>query len=364
MASVYKNGKRWRASVVMPNGRRITKSFDAQADANSWANDREYEAAHGTWQTSASRRLTFGEYAEKWFEALATKQSTADNYRRHLDRHLLPEFGDTRISAISNTDVQRWATQHRRAGHAHASVFRYVTSMKTILNAAVADQVLAKNPIVRVRIPDPPMRDPRDAELEVMTIEHVVATIAALPAEMRAFGWVGAMAGLRPGETNGLTVDAIDLPGEELHVVRQMATTSTGVGFAQPKTRNSLRTVPIPTELAGHLRRHIDEHPPAVFDGRQLLFHRDGRPYARGTLSEIWRDTRTTTNLPTRFRGWHDLRHFYASLLIADGASVKAVQNALGHASAMETLDTYGHLWPGSSIEIRNSISRAFGGVR
>jgi hypothetical protein len=42
----------------------------------------------------------------------------------------------------------------------------------------------------------------------------------------------------------------------------------------------------------------------------------------------------------------HDLRHFYASLLIRHGASVKTVQARLGHKSATETLDTYGHLWP------------------
>jgi integrase len=50
-------------------------------------------------------------------------------------------------------------------------------------------------------------------------------------------------------------------------------------------------------------------------------------------------------NLPAGFR-YHDLRHYFASLLIAQGADVKTVQARLRHASAKTTLDTYGHIWP------------------
>jgi integrase len=49
--------------------------------------------------------------------------------------------------------------------------------------------------------------------------------------------------------------------------------------------------------------------------------------------------------LPAGFR-YHDLRHYFASLLIAHGADVKTVQARLRHASAKTTLDTCGHTWP------------------
>jgi integrase len=49
--------------------------------------------------------------------------------------------------------------------------------------------------------------------------------------------------------------------------------------------------------------------------------------------------------LPTTLR-FYDLRHTAASLLIREGASIKAVQKQLGHATASITLDTYGHLFP------------------
>lgn len=56
-----------------------------------------------------------------------------------------------------------------------------------------------------------------------------------------------------------------------------------------------------------------------------------------------------------------DLRHFYASLLIACGCSIKAVQRRLGHQSAVETLDTYSHLWPDSDDETRDAVDVVFG---
>ena len=58
---------------------------------------------------------------------------------------------------------------------------------------------------------------------------------------------------------------------------------------------------------------------------------------------------------------FHELRHFYGSLLIARGCSVKAVQTRLGHESAMVTLDTYGHLWPDSDDETRDAVDDALG---
>jgi len=61
---------------------------------------------------------------------------------------------------------------------------------------------------------------------------------------------------------------------------------------------------------------------------------------------------------------FHSLRHYYASLLIRHGESVKTVQARLGHASASETLDTYSHLWPDSDDRTRDAIDAVLGSSR
>lgn len=63
-----------------------------------------------------------------------------------------------------------------------------------------------------------------------------------------------------------------------------------------------------------------------------------------------------------RCRDKHDLRHYYASLLIRHGESVKTVQARLGHASATETLETYAHLWPDSDDRTRVTVDAVLGG--
>ena len=80
------------------------------------------------------------------------------------------------------------------------------------------------------------------------------------------------------------------------------------------------------------------------------------RPVNRNTIGASWDTIRTALDLPAEARGWHSLRHTYASALIHAGLSVKTVQARLGHASAMETLEVYSHLWPDSDDDTRAAI--------
>lgn len=59
--------------------------------------------------------------------------------------------------------------------------------------------------------------------------------------------------------------------------------------------------------------------------------------------------------MPTGFR-FHDLRHYFASLLIASGADVKIVQYRLRHTNATTSLNTYSHLWPDTDESTRTAV--------
>lgn len=80
----------------------------------------------------------------------------------------------------------------------------------------------------------------------------------------------------------------------------------------------------------------------------------------RNRFGEAWAATVARAGLP-KGTHFHDLRHYYASLLIRHGESVKVVQARLGHASAQETLDTYGHLWPDSDARTRTAVDEELG---
>jgi integrase len=75
-------------------------------------------------------------------------------------------------------------------------------------------------------------------------------------------------------------------------------------------------------------------------------------------LPDLGRVRVTAAGLVT-YVTFHALRHHYASLLIGAGCSVKAVQEALGHATAAETLDTYSHRWPADEDRTRDAVDAA-----
>ena len=83
----------------------------------------------------------------------------------------------------------------------------------------------------------------------------------------------------------------------------------------------------------------------------------DGQPLDAARWGYYFRRARPRAGLSDSIT-FHDLRHFFASVLIASGCSIKQVQMALGHDSARITLDTYAHLIPGDEDRVRDAIDR------
>lgn len=103
---------------------------------------------------------------------------------------------------------------------------------------------------------------------------------------------------------------------------------------------------------------HITRH--GLGDHGLIFTSPTGGFIRRSTFSaKVWRPAVKAASLRPGTR-LHDIRHYYASLLIRHGESVKTVQKRLGHATAQETLDTYGHLWPDSDDMTRAIASLAF----
>jgi integrase len=91
-----------------------------------------------------------------------------------------------------------------------------------------------------------------------------------------------------------------------------------------------------------------------------LFTNRDGQPIRRTTFSDMWRAKARPLGIPEG-DGFHQLRHYDASLLIRHAESVKVVQERLGHASAVEMLDTYSHLWPDDEDGTRAAVEEVLG---
>lgn len=175
----------------------------------------------------------------------------------------------------------------------------------------------------------------------------------------RALVILGAGTGLRQGECFGLDDEHLDVNRHTLRVEQHLVLLPHRDPFlGPPKTSASHRTVPLPAVVEETLRQHLERFPIQHPD-RLVFTDDDSRALRRTRFSrEIWRPAVATVGA-RRGTGFHDLRHYYASLLIRHGESVKTVQRRLGHATAAETLDTYAHLWPDSDDRTRDAIDEA-----
>jgi integrase len=175
----------------------------------------------------------------------------------------------------------------------------------------------------------------------------------AVPVRYRALIYTSAGLGLRQGEACGLTVDRVDFLRRRVTIDRQLVTPP-GAGpvkFGPTKTPSSNRALALPDAVGTVLAAHLAQYEPGL-DG--LIFtSRTGAALRRSTWSDVLRSASRSLGLDA---STHDLRHHCASMLIAAGCSVTAVQHFLGHKNASETLDTYSHLWPNDEDRIRDAI--------
>lgn len=173
-----------------------------------------------------------------------------------------------------------------------------------------------------------------------MLLAHADSNRVSTRHGFRAYVALCAFGGLRKGEAAGVQVGDIDFSLRRLTMSRQLQRDGDTFAVRLPKY-GSERVVHLPDDLVEMLRAHIDAFLPDESPDRWLFTVGDGPMY---DIDWRWRAARTSAGLPhVRL---HDLRHFYASGMIAAGCDVVAVQRALGHSSATTTLNTYSHLWP------------------
>ncbi|HLF99641.1 MAG TPA: tyrosine-type recombinase/integrase [Acidimicrobiia bacterium] len=295
----------------------------------------------------------FRHLAAEWQENQIHRIATADLVDTTLRNHMLPFFGDRDIASIRPGEVQAWL-RNRADRFAPATVDVVYRFFHAICEAAVLDGVIERTPCVGIRLPRsdrPPIVPPTPADVR--------STIDALPDRYRAIAVLAAGTGLRSGECLGLGRGAVDFDEAVVTVERQLVLPDHAPPFlGPPKTRASYRRVPLPSVVADALDHHLDRYPLGPDD---LIFtSARGQPVRRNRLNEAWRDALARAGIARRIR-FHDLRHFYASLLIRHGESIKVVQARLGHASATETLDTYSHLWPDNGEQTRNAVDAVLG---
>lgn len=315
----------------------------------------------------------FGQYAQHYLESYAainTKKTTWRGYQSLLAKHILPAWGQRRLSDIKRADVKKLIRQKQNQGLRNGTIFNIKNVISAIFSLAVEEEIIPTNPTAKVC--KYLQRPEQKKHINVLTREQVSDLLALVQRKYSAdypILMCAARTGMRSGELAGLAWDCVNFEANLIHVRRSY---SHGL-FSSPKNRKS-RYIDMSRQLAAVLLAHrsamLSKHDGklpshlALGETLRLVFARtDGNPadlntFRRGKFYKFLKQA----NCPhIRF---HDIRHTFASLLLQQGESLHYVKEQMGHASIQTTVDIYGHIVPGSNRRAVNRLDDEGPGLR
>ena len=351
-------------------GKATSETFHNLKDAQAFRDKiRARRSGGGKLADLQAGKLAVAAYADRWLRAVAPGLSdgTVNNYRSLLTNHVLPVVGDLAMRDVTRTEVQEIITRMRARNLSTSTVQSVRAVVGTLFNrAASIDEVIPASPCRAIVMPSggrPLVR--------IIETGHVAALAAEIGPQYQALVLVAAGTGLRIGELLGLTWDRVNLDRATLTVDRQYKPTA--AALTAPKTRASVRTVPLGASTVALLRALRDTCPavavtlPTVGHRKpqpvSLVFHTgDGKPLAYTRLHAAWNRARAAAGVPD-WATWHTLRHYYVSLLISEGIHARVIQERVGHTSITTTMDVYGHLMTSHGDDTRAAVDNALGNL-
>ncbi|HEY5019286.1 MAG TPA: tyrosine-type recombinase/integrase [Streptosporangiaceae bacterium] len=334
------------------------------------------EAAAGAW--------TVARWLRYWLTQAEPhlRPSTAHGHRDHIDRYLIPSIGRITLADLTGKRLHACfnllSRQRTKNGTpiAASTVDRVRATLRSALNAAVREGLIAANPLAQARLDKPARPHPviwTDERVEawrrdgirppvaVWTLRQLASFLTGVENDrLAALWWLIALRGLRRGEAAALDRDDLDSESRELTITRQLIALPGELYCGPPKSRASIRTIALDeagtrrlvdqalrqtVELLRHQftdqRRSDARTPtgPGWRQGRPMFTYADGRPIRPEYLTHRFRTLIKEHDLPPI--RLHDLRHGAATLALASHTDLKVIQQMLGHSSIVTTADTY-----------------------
>ncbi|MBN7296654.1 tyrosine-type recombinase/integrase [Mycobacteroides abscessus] len=361
------SGRRYevRPEVTGLDGKRQQKRkrFRALKEAVDYYNGIAADRGRGV--HVAPSDLTVQQAVDSWLLGQRIRPKTMSAYVTSL-RPIVDQLGGRPVQSITKDDIEGVVQQLRagtsRMGTWHApaklkkaakkvrspwaatSINPMLARTRSILGDLVDQGVLVRNPAALVK----PLAADAEKKMNTLTADQVTQLLAATDSHCYGIAWRLAVLGLRRGEILALSWDEIDFDAGTLAVTAARLATAGGPTTGAPKTRSSVRTLPMPDDLTAALRRVRKRQLESklklgskwVDSGYVVVDELGVAPYP-DTLTAAWRKALAGAGLPhVRL---HDARHSCATLMHLNGVPTVVVAAWLGHQDPGFTLRTYAH---------------------
>jgi integrase len=305
-------------------------------------------------------KVKFEPFARTWIEGQQQlRDGTKTLYRGHLERHVYPRLGHRWLHEIREEEITGLISELRSKGLSAYTIRGVLVPLGRILSNAARRKLIPSNPIANLERGERPI--PERREIAVLNSEQIAKLLAAADETWKPLLATAVFTGLRQSELLGLTWADVDLDAGLVKVRMQLDRSGKRV---RPKTEQARRAVAIFPALGKLLREHKAE---AFASGRAkpadyVFATRRGGPLGHRNVARSALDPALErAGLPPM--RWHDLRHGFASMLIAQGRSDVFVAGQLGHANANITRSIYGHLFDQTehAERMRADLEAAYG---
>lgn len=351
-----KSDGRYEASItieILDDGKQVRKSFYGQTKTEVKEKLDVARAGLTKGVKPVDGRTTLGEHLDSWLRdtvKLSNRERTYESYKYLVTRHIKPALGKEKLAKLSPDHVQAWLTDKRESGLSANTVNRMRAVLRRALTIAERRGAVSRNV---AKLTEPPRGTAK--ELQVLSVEEAGKLLdAARGHRLEALFTVALAIGLRQGEAVGLQWGDVDFTEKSLRVERQLQRVrgdrdKSELMFSEPKSAKGRRTIPLPAFALTALEQHRRQQEFLIrkLEGRALI-ERDlvftntiGRPLEPRLVHSQFKDLLKDAKI--RSVRFHDLRHTCASLLLAQGAFPKDVQEILGHSNIHMTMNVYAH---------------------
>lgn len=296
---------RFSASYLAPDGLRrfAGKTFPTRADAHAWLSTQQTSLMQGAWLDPDLGHVSLSEFGQRWIKEHRLSPRTRDLYEGIFRLHIEPYLGRLRLDQLRPDGIRGWQAKLRDEGRSASTSAKAYRLLRAILNAAVDDGRIPRNPC---RIKGADKETP--AERPVASVTEVFVLANNVSPHYRVFVLTAALASLRWGELVGLQRRDLDLDAGLIHVRRAVMERGGQLATSLPKNSRT-RTVAIPGVLVDELRDHLDAHVGQAPESPLFVGEKGGTP-RRGNWrpGSRWRQAVNEAGLPGDFH-FHDLRH-------------------------------------------------------
>ncbi len=297
-------------------------------------------------------KTTLAEYLEKWLSDYAKPNLSPRGFERYqgiVVKYLIPELGSVPLTQLKPEHLQRIYGTCLNAGLSARTVRYHHAVIHKALQTAVKWGLVSRNVADGVDVP--PIHRTEMQTWDEYDITRFLEATKDSP--YYALFFTALFTGMRRSELLALRWQDIDFMFSRVSVNRSLHRLKDGsYVFTQPKSAKSRRTIALSPSSFLTLKEHKEKQKleramlGAPLKDDDLVFSTlEGKPLRPNTVTVAWGTM--AAHAGVKVIRLHDARHTHASLMLKQGVHPKIVQERLGHASIIMTLDTYSHVAPG-----------------